>query len=131
MTGKGWKGLSNGNKVLMFFMGLFVLSIIFVSLIVMSWMSVSGIDAVHDNIETAKPYLALLRLFLFCVLFGLWPFWIHGLTGWKNLNETQIRLALSVRWRVALWFLIIELVMVQELIRDFVGQFIWDGVVTL
>ena len=123
--------LSKGNQGLTFFMALFVLSTAVVSFGVVIWTAMLGIDAVHEGIAKAQPVLALWRLFLFCGLFGTWSFWIRVLARWKDLDDDQIRYALSMRWRVAMWFIIIELVIVQDVIQKFVAAFIWDGKVTL
>ena len=128
---KGWGQLSKGNRGLAFFMVLFVLSTAVVSFGLVIWTAVSGIDSVHEGIDKVQPVLAFWRLFLFCGLFGYWSFWIRVLARWKDLDEDQIRYALSMRWRVAMWFIIIELVIVQDVIQKFVTAFIWDGKVTL
>ena len=53
-----------------------------------------------------------------------WPFWIRCLSYFINLNPNQVEFALSQRWRIAAWLIIIDLLLVQGMFADFLGSLV-------
>lgn len=86
---------------------------------VVLWTVQSGHSSVERSIEATKPYLALWRVFLFLVLIGGWNHWVKPIAGWSRMNDDWIQYARSQRWRFAAWLILIELILVQGLLRAF------------
>lgn len=76
--------------------------------------------AIAGTLERVAPWLALWRASLFVVLIGFWP----GLMSWiaerYDWSAAQRRHAMSQRWRVALWLIVIELLLVENVVGGFV-----------
>ncbi len=92
------------------------------------WHSVetSSISEVQTRIDTLKPVLAGIRLFLIAMLAMTWPLLINGLHHWERLDEEQTTRLLALRWRVMTWLVVIELVLGQNLLGQVLAVLQWS-----
>lgn len=104
---------SKGKQVYRGLLLLFGIGLLASVLLVTVWTWQAGSDAVRQGLQAAKPWLLAWRLLLFAVLIGGWPYWVGCLARRGRLDERLYRHALSQRWRVAAWLLVIEILLVQ------------------
>lgn len=104
--------------------------LVFVALVLLTgaglliWGRYQGMDTIADHLDTARPWLTVWRLTVYGLVIGGWPRWIAILArrgGWNQTYRTQL---LALRWRLALWILILELLLVQNLVGQFLQVFI-------
>ena len=74
-----------------------------------------AISSIHDLTISAKPWLILWRAGLFLALVVFWPTWTQLLARRLNMSTHQTEALLAARWRVAVWLIVIELVIVQAI----------------
>lgn len=74
--------------------------------------------------KSAQPYLAGWRLFLFIVFIGGWKTWVGKFAQWAELTDFQTQFYLQYRWRMAVWLLILEALLGQNVLSDFVNNLI-------
>ena len=74
--------------------------------------------------KSAQPYLGWWRLFLFVVFIGGWNTWVIKFARWAELTDFQIQFYLQYRWRMAVWLLILEALLGQNVFSDFVNNLI-------
>ena len=72
-------------------------------------------------IDAARPYLMVWRFALFAAIFGAWPYWIRKLAGRRGWETSVAVYWLNQRWRLAAWWIAIELILVQNLIGMILG----------
>lgn len=82
-----------------------------------------GFDVMVAGHKAAKPYLALWRLFIFIVIIGGWNRWMKWLAQWADLTPQQHQFNVQYRWRFAVWLLVIEVLMVQNILAVLVDHF--------
>ncbi|MES9889903.1 MAG: hypothetical protein ABW165_02575 [Candidatus Thiodiazotropha sp.] len=82
------------------------------------WHSVqaTSVVAVQTRIDALKPLLTGIRVSLIALLAMGWPWIVNTLERWGRLDETQAANLLAVRWRIVTWFVVIELVLGQNLL---------------
>lgn len=68
------------------------------------------------SLEEARPWLFLLRFVFFGVLIGFWPVWVRLVTRWRRLTNAQGKRLSGARWTIAMWFLVLELVLGQNMV---------------
>ncbi len=66
------------------------------------------------------PELSFWRLAVFIGLIGGWHIWTEGYARWAGLNAHQSQLLAAYRWRMALWLIIIETLLIQDVLAEFV-----------
>ena len=95
--------------------------VIAVGLVLWQAVGLSSLSTVSERVAAAKPFASAIRLALIGLLALAWPrlpvFWA-GANG--NDDRTHVRW-MALRWRVAGWLLVIELVLGQNLIGRFLG----------
>ena len=95
--------------------------VIAVGLVLWQAVGLSSLSTVSERVAAAKPFASAIRLALIGLLALAWPrlpvFWA-GANG--NDDRTHVRW-MALRWRVAGWLLVIELVRGQNLIGRFLG----------
>ena len=81
-----------------------------------------SMESIDHFIAAAKPWLQVWRLVLFLILIGAWSQWTERYARWAGLNGAQRLDLLTYRWRMALWLLVMEAVLAQGILVDFVDQ---------
>ncbi len=79
-----------------------------------AWHGWESAGTIARRLDGARPWLALWRAALFLTLIGAWPrliAWAGARQGWSVQRR---RFLVGLRWRAALWLLLIELVLVQR-----------------
>lgn len=79
-----------------------------------TWIDASSLEQVTATLENARPWLTLWRLALFGVVIGYWPRWIGWIAKKKQWSESEHQHWLEQRGRIAVWWLIIELFVIQN-----------------
>jgi hypothetical protein len=82
------------------------------------------VTSVIGTIDNAAPWLGWWRVLLFALLIGGWPRWADCYRSWGYLDELQFQNLLQLRWRMAVWLIILELVFNQHILGDFLNTFI-------
>ena len=81
----------------------------------------SSIVAIQTRIEVIKPILTTMR----CLVIGLvilsWPIITRALHRWGCIDEAGAGHLMSVRWHVAIWLVVIELMLGQNLLGSFLA----------
>jgi len=81
----------------------------------------SNLESVDKFITTAKPWLLFWRMLLFLALIAGWPQWSTLYAQWAGMNKAQLDRMLEYRWRMALWLLVMEAVLSQGILSEFVN----------
>lgn len=84
----------------------------------------SNLESVDKFITTTKPWLLFWRMLLFLALIAGWPQWSVMYAKWATLTEAQLIRMLECRWRIALWLLVMEAVLSQGVLSEFVNNLI-------
>jgi len=77
-------------------------------------------------IDAARPYLMVWRFALFVAIFGAWPYWIRKLAERRDWETSVAVYWLNQRWRLAAWWIAIELILVQNVIGRILGALSWS-----
>ena len=86
-----------------------------------------NLESVDKLITTAKPWLLSWRVMAFLVLITGWPQWSDMFAQWVGMNKEQLDRMLGYRWRIALWLLLMEAVLSQGVLSEFVNNLVtWD-----
>lgn len=80
------------------------------------------IETIKRAVESAEWPLAVWRIGLFLVIIIGWPRWSAIYAAWAGLSCEQLALMLSYRWRMALWLLIMEAVLSQGVLGQFIDN---------
>jgi len=87
----------------------------------LGWGWVEGPAAVARGIEAARPWLALWRLTLYALLVGGWGYAVDRIAAAKGWQPEYTAWVRRRRWRIAAWLVILELVLVQNVVGQFLG----------
>ncbi len=116
-----------GKKAFRLIMLAFAICTLLVTVLVCLITFFYGFDPMVSGHETAKPYLALWRLFIFIVIIGGWHTWMKLLAQWADLTPQQHQFNRQYRWRFALWLIVIEALLVQNILADLVDLFLTES----
>lgn len=94
--------------------GLFVLFAILAGLLLIRQVEQNGLEAVDADLQTAAPWLLGLRLTLMAAVVGFWPQWVAFLAKRRAWEQPRTAFMAGLRWRVATWLAVVELVLVQN-----------------
>ena len=85
---------------------------------VILWHSVetTSVVVVQTRIDAFKPLLTGIRLSLIGLVAIAWPWLVNALHRWGRIDGTQAANLIAVRWRIAIWFVVIELILGQNLL---------------
>ena len=87
-----------------------------ISTVLMHALKISSVVSVQSIINSYTPYLAGLRLMVIALIACAWPKLIqYGQHSGRVSRERGTELE-SLRWRIVLWLLIIELLVGQNLV---------------
>ena len=96
--------------------GVAALAVVAVGVVLWQGVELSSLSVVSQRVDQAKPLLGGLRLALIGLLVLFWP-WLYG-----RLDDEPARARWrALRWRIAGWLLVIELIIGQNLFGRFVG----------
>ena len=85
----------------------------------LAWHHFRDARAVAGTLERVAPWLAVWRVSLFVALIGFWPRLMSRLAERYGWNHAQRRHAINQRWRVAIWLIVIELLLVENVVARF------------
>lgn len=85
------------------------------------WQSVqtSSVIAIQTRIEAMKPVFTMIRFLVIGLVALSWPAIARRLYRWGRLDEARAARLLSLRWRIVVWLIVIELVLGQNLLGRF------------
>ncbi len=112
-----------GKKAFRLIMLAFAICTLLVTVLVCLITFFYGFDPMVSGHKDAKPYLALWRLFIFIVIIGGWHTWMEWFAQWADLTPQQHQFYRQYRWRFALWLIVIEALLVQNILADLVDLF--------
>ena len=82
---------------------------------------VSAVSQVSDQVQQLKPIAAAIRLGLIALLAALWPRLVERAYRYGRVDRSKRAHLLGQRWRVVAWLLVIELVLGQNLLGQFLS----------
>lgn len=94
--------------------GLFVVLAALTGILLARQVEQSGLDVVDSGLRAASPWFMGIRITLMAAAVGFWPRGIAFLGKRQGWSEPRRVFMLDLRWRVALWLAIVELVLVQN-----------------
>ena len=81
-----------------------------------SWAERAGLEVIRSRLEQAAPWLLVWRITLFAILIIYWK----ELASWIGrkcaLDEASCAALVQWRWRAAVWILLLDLVLAEDLI---------------
>ncbi|WP_404360466.1 hypothetical protein [Methylotuvimicrobium sp. KM1] len=80
------------------------------------------IETIKRAVESAEWPLAVWRIGLFWMIIIGWPRWSVIYAAWAGLSGEQLALMLSYRWRMALWLLVMEAVLLHGVVAQFIDN---------
>ncbi|MDX1252291.1 MAG: hypothetical protein IDH49_08620 [Gammaproteobacteria bacterium] len=86
-----------------------------------TWIGASGMNTVDAHLHAAKPWFMLWRVALFALVIGFWPQWTNWLAKRRRWPPERRQALLGLRWRVAAWWVVLELLLVQNLLGRALG----------
>ena len=83
------------------------------------WRHLAGVEAMGQQLDALKPYLTIWRWSLILALIAAWPPLVRRfLAHWpEDARERMV----GARWRLAIWLVLIELVIVQGVVGKALG----------
>lgn len=84
----------------------------------------TNLESIDKLIKTAKPWLLSWRVLAFLVLIAGWQQWSNMYAQWAGMNKAQLGRMLAYRWRIALWLLVMEAVLSQGVLTEFVNNLV-------
>lgn len=86
-----------------------------------TWIGASGMNAVDAQIDAARPWFMVWRAVFFALVIGFWPRWAGWIATRRNWPAERSQTLLGLRWRVAAWGIVLEVLLVQNLIGRVFG----------
>ena len=112
------------NIALKFMMTVFAVGVFMITLFVFLVSYIFGYDVLVQKVSSAGTVFALWRLFMFITIVAGCNYWIEQLSNWMHLSAAKKTFYLNYRWRLALWLLVIEALLIQDVLADFFSLFI-------
>ncbi len=84
--------------------------------------SATDIESVDQRLHAARPWLAAWRFLLFVILIGGWRVGSKMYARWTQMDAEQVQKLLNYRWRMALWLLVMEAILSQDVLAVFVNN---------
>jgi len=100
-----------------------VLAVLIIIGLVISY-AYTNLESVDKFITTVKPWLLFWRMLVFLALIAGWSQWSVMYAQWAGMNKAQIDRMLGCRWRISLWLLIMEAVLSQGVLIEFVNNLV-------
>jgi hypothetical protein len=85
------------------------------------WQSVqtSSVAAIQTRVEVMKPVFTTIRFLVIGLVALSWPIITRGLHRSRRVDEAGAARLLSLRWRIVVWLIVIELMLGQNLLGRF------------
>ena len=85
------------------------------------WQSVqtSSVAAIQSRIDVMRPVFTAIRFLVVGLVAVSWPAIARGLQRWGRVDEAGAAQLLSLRWRIVIWLIVIELMLGQNLLGRF------------
>lgn len=94
---------------------------VLVTVAAVAWHGMESAGTIARRLEGARPWLTVWRALLLLTLIGVWPWLIARVGERRGWNASCRRSLVGLRWRAALWLVVIELVLVQRVGGRFVA----------
>lgn len=85
-----------------------------VAVALLVWTGVEGQEAVRQALRAARPWLLLWRLAVLGVLIARWDSIVESLSRRFRLSSVSAHTLRRWRWRAALWLIVMDLVLVED-----------------
>jgi len=118
------KASQQGTKVFIALLKLMMTLAVLIIIGLVISLAYSNLASVDKFITTTKPWLLFWRMLLFLALIAGWPQWSVMYAKWATLTEAQLIRMLEYRWRIALWLLVMEAVLSQGVLSEFVNSLV-------
>lgn len=99
------------------FVGLSTVLVGLVAVALLVWTGVEGQEAVRQNLRAARPWLLLWRLAVLGVFTARWDSNVEALSRRFRLSSVSAQTLRGWRWRAALWLVVMDLVLVEDVGR--------------
>jgi len=96
---------------------LFSLAILLLPLLLMEFISIDELEDVKRSYDAVSIYLLAFRVFLVASVIAAWPVLIRLFASYFNWDEVRLIYILSLRWRIALWAVLLELMVGQNILN--------------
>ncbi|MBI1425734.1 MAG: hypothetical protein GC149_20090 [Gammaproteobacteria bacterium] len=83
----------------------------------------SSVVAIQGRIKMMKPVFTAIRLLVIGLVALSWPAITRTLHRWGRVDEGGAARLLSLRWRIVTWLVVIELLLGQNLLGQFLAAF--------
>lgn len=103
------------QRLLWWSIGGTLISVIVIATGLLIWAHKQEWASIRRNIDVATPWLTLWRVMFVLLLIGGWPLWVQRLARRYRWDEGHIQRVRRLRWPVAGWLLLIELVVGQHI----------------
>ena len=100
---------------------------VFVTLVVLTivgqiaWTQLAGPQAVGSGLQAARPWFAVWRLLVLIAVVIGWSPVVERIAHYRGWEPEHTQFVQGLRWRVAVWLIIFELVVVQNVVGRFLG----------
>ena len=91
-------------------------------LILWQVLTTQSILSVQQTLDTWRPCLTALRCLLIAAVFLGWPWISRYLIVHKKRSEPRVKQLSGYRWRLLRWLIILELILGQNLVGQFIAQ---------
>ena len=90
------------------------------------WMQFETLDIIGARLDAGRPWFIAWHGLLFAVVIAGWPYWINALAQKQEWDEIRRDLALRARWPIAIWWIIVELAVVQNGVGRALERLSWS-----
>ena len=102
-------------------LGLFLALVVLGLVGQMAWTQLAGPAAVDHGLQAARPWFLAWRVLFYTAIVLCWNPVVERIAqhqGWESDHTAFVQ---GLRWRVAIWLIIFELVLVQNIVGRFLG----------
>ncbi len=117
--------MTPGKQLFDWIMKIFWLGLALIIVLISVWSWRVGPWAMSQGVAAAQPYFLAWRALLLIALIGGWPLLVGRLARHFRFSLIQQQALLAVRWRLALWLILIEILLVQGVLGQFFLN-IWE-----